>query len=159
MPRKSPALADPAQAPGLDRITLPRRGSGAVRMDARLLDEVTWAAPDAEGGAMRLRLWKGRSKLAVEVVVTVGDSPVLDAATAPGIDGIADWLETLDPWAAADGTPHAPPAFTLPGFAAALWDEAARTQWRDDFRWLVGEALFRWQGVDMPCPAAMETTA
>jgi hypothetical protein len=157
-PKTFPA-ADPAARPGLDRITLPRRAAGAVRIDARLVDEIGWSTPGDGAAAMRLRLWQGRSKLAVEVVVTADGATVLDAATASGIDGIAEWLEALDPWSPDEGPGSSGLGHGPQGLAQALLDEAMRAQWRVDFRALVGEALFRWYGVGAPGPAAMETAA
>ncbi|MCU0906384.1 MAG: hypothetical protein MUF73_02830 [Rhodobacteraceae bacterium] len=149
MARKSdPADTDTRHPHG--RITLPRRGTSPVRMDARLLDEVRLSSAHADG-EMQLRLWQGRGKLAVEVVVTGPQGAMLDAATAPGIDGIGGWLEALDPWA---GTTPVPAAGS--DIAAALWADAVMNQQRNDFRWLVGEALYRWQGMHAGVAAGLE---
>jgi hypothetical protein len=130
-----------------------------LRLDARLLDEVRVTET---GGAveMRLRLWQGRGKLAVELVMTGSDGPVLDAAAAPGLDGIADWLEAVDPWAGLGAEGSADTGRTrATGIAEALWAEAVISQRRADFQWLVGEALYRWQGPSVAAPETVETAA
>lgn len=150
---RKPGPADTDLRPETTRITLPRRTGSPVRLDAMLVDDVRLTASPG-GREMHLRLWQGRGRLAVEVVVTGPQGTFLDAATAPGIDGIADWLEALDPWA--DG-PEA--VDDRAGIAAALWVEAVRGQWRSDFGWLVGEALFRWQGLNAGAAAGLETAS
>lgn len=150
---RKPARQDTDPRQPASRVTLPRRGGSPLRIDAWLVDEMRLSA-STDGGEMHLRLWQGRSRLAVEVVVTGPQGAVLDATTAPGIDGIADWLEALDPWA--DGAPSATPGADV---AAAVWADAVNSQWRHDFRWLVGEALYCWQGTNTGVTAGLETAS